>query len=144
MKWGRGVFFVKKVENGGAFYVKKWTFPQRRVHYVQYQYSLFYILLIWRGVRTHQTHPSAYGPVDLFQRQRQASIVRSSVPCDPVSARSRDRPLRCQVGGGSVGQHLVAQAVNADQLLVDVRARRPSQPTNRPIRLQGAPKKRDS
>ena len=32
----RGVF-VKKVENGGAFFVKKWTFPQRRVHYEQYQ-----------------------------------------------------------------------------------------------------------
>jgi len=35
---------------------------------------------------------------------------------------------------------VLAQAVNADQLLVDVRARRPSQPTNRPIRLQGGPK----
>jgi len=33
-------FFVKKVKNGG--FVKKWTFPQRRVHYVQYQY--FFIL----------------------------------------------------------------------------------------------------
>ena len=32
------------------FFVKKWTFPQRRVHYVQCQY-FFYILLIW-GVRT--------------------------------------------------------------------------------------------
>jgi len=34
------VFFVKKVEN--VFFCKKWTFPQRRVHYVQYQY--FFIL----------------------------------------------------------------------------------------------------
>jgi len=44
--------FVKKVENGGCFFVKKWkmgvffckkwTFPQRRVHYAQYQY--FFIL----------------------------------------------------------------------------------------------------
>jgi len=42
-KWN---VFCKKVENGG-FSVKKWTFPQRRVHYVQYQYFLFYILLIW-------------------------------------------------------------------------------------------------
>ena len=48
----RGVFFCKKVENGRCFFVKKWTFRQRRVHYVQYQYFLFYILLI-RGVRTH-------------------------------------------------------------------------------------------
>ena len=43
MKWG-WVFFVK-VENG-FFCKKKWTFPQRRVHYVQNQYFLFYILLI--------------------------------------------------------------------------------------------------
>ena len=33
MKWGRGVFFVKK-----------WTFPQRRVHYVSLQYQYFFIL----------------------------------------------------------------------------------------------------
>jgi len=66
MKWGRG---CKKVENSGAFvesgkwgcFVKKWTFPQRMVHYVQYQYFLFYIFLTW-GVRTHPTHPPAYGP----------------------------------------------------------------------------------
>ena len=30
------------MENGGVFFVKKWTFPRRRVHYVQYQY--FFIL----------------------------------------------------------------------------------------------------
>jgi len=29
-----GCFSVKKVENGGVF-VKMWTFPQSRVHYVQ-------------------------------------------------------------------------------------------------------------
>jgi len=72
MKWG---FFCKKVENGGYF-VKKWKtggifgksrkwgcffvksgpFSQRRVHYVQYQYFLFYILLIW-GMRTHHNAP---------------------------------------------------------------------------------------
>jgi len=40
----------KKWKIGGVFCVKKRTFPQRRVHYVQYQYFLFYILLIW-GVR---------------------------------------------------------------------------------------------
>ena len=38
----------------GCFFVKKWTFPQRRVHYVQYQY-LFYILLIWGCVCTQRT-----------------------------------------------------------------------------------------
>jgi len=48
------VFF--KSGKWGVLFVKNWTFPQRRVHYVQYQYFLFYILLIW-GVRTHPTHP---------------------------------------------------------------------------------------
>ena len=43
MKWG-GVFFVKKVDLSSI----------RRVHYVRYQYFLFYILLIW-GVRTQRT-----------------------------------------------------------------------------------------
>ena len=43
MKWGGG-------------FLKKWTFPQRRVHYVQYQYFLLYILLILGGgsVRTQR------------------------------------------------------------------------------------------
>ena len=49
MKWG-GCFFVKKVEKW-----KMGTFPQRRVHYVQYQYFLFYILLIWGCRRTQRT-----------------------------------------------------------------------------------------
>ena len=39
-KWKMG-FFVKKWK-GGVFFCKKWTFPRRRVHYVQYQY--FFIL----------------------------------------------------------------------------------------------------
>jgi len=60
---GEGVLFCKKKVENGVFWVKKWTFPQRRVHYVQYQYLLFYILLIW-GVRTYPTHPPAYGPGD--------------------------------------------------------------------------------
>ena len=33
--WG---VFCKKNGKWGVFRVKKWTFPQRRVHYVQYQY----------------------------------------------------------------------------------------------------------
>jgi len=49
---GEGVF-CKKSEKLGCF-VKKVTFSQRRVHYIQYQYtvSLFYILLIWGGAYT--------------------------------------------------------------------------------------------
>ena len=35
------------------FFVKKVDLSSTRVHYVQYQYFLFYILLIWEGgVRT--------------------------------------------------------------------------------------------
>ena len=50
-----GMFFRTKVENWGCFFVKKWTFPQRRVHYVQYQY--FYLHFTYLGVRTHpRTH----------------------------------------------------------------------------------------
>jgi len=52
---GEGVFFVKK-RKMGMFFVKKWTSPQSSVHYVQYQYFLFYVLLIW-GVRTAPNAP---------------------------------------------------------------------------------------
>ena len=46
MKWG--VCFPKK--SGKWFFcVKKWTFPQRRVNYVQYQYFLFYYVLLIVG-----------------------------------------------------------------------------------------------
>jgi len=40
-----------------VFFCKKVTFPQRRVHYVQYQYFLFYILHYLGGVgSTVQLH----------------------------------------------------------------------------------------
>ena len=44
-------FLCEKVENGGGcFFVKKWTFPQHGVHFVQYQY--FFILhFTYLGVR---------------------------------------------------------------------------------------------
>ena len=45
----------------GVFLVKKWTFPQHRVHYVQYQYFLFYIYSFGECVRTQRT-PPAYRP----------------------------------------------------------------------------------
>ena len=54
MKWG---CFGNKVEN-----VKKWTFPQGRVHYVQYQYFWFYILFICGGC-VRNAPPPGYGPV---------------------------------------------------------------------------------
>ena len=49
------VFFCKKSGKWGCF-VKKWTFPQRRVHYVQYQYFLFFYFTYLGGVRTHPTN----------------------------------------------------------------------------------------
>ena len=73
MKWGRvlfvkkwkmgflvkkvemGAFFVKKVENRGVFFCKKWTFPQRRVHYVQYQYFYFTFYSFGGCISTQRT-----------------------------------------------------------------------------------------
>jgi len=41
-----------------CFFVKKWTFPQRRVHYVQYQYFLYFTFYLFGGgVHTHPTYP---------------------------------------------------------------------------------------
>jgi len=69
-----GGVFCKNVENGGVFckksgkwgrvfFVKKWTFPQRRVHYVQYQYFYFTFYLFGKGVRRAYAPnaPPAYG-----------------------------------------------------------------------------------
>jgi len=44
----------------GVFFVKKWTFPQRRVHYVQYQY-FFYFTFYFLGVRTPTGRPLPTG-----------------------------------------------------------------------------------
>jgi len=60
VKSGKSGFFVQKWKMG--VFVKKWTFPQRRVHYVQYQYFLFYISLIWGGGAYAPNAPPAYGP----------------------------------------------------------------------------------
>jgi len=78
-----GVCFCKKVENRGAIFCKKWTFPQRRLHYgmilwydmvnvnfysavitkvSSVQYQFFILHFTYLGVRTHLTHPPAYGP----------------------------------------------------------------------------------
>jgi len=72
MTWG---VFVKKSGKWGCFFCKKkWTFPRRRVHYVQYQYFLFYILLIWGGAYA----PPSYGPVPPRRWQRLAADLRPS------------------------------------------------------------------
>jgi len=93
-KWGRGCkkvenegYFVKKVENEGVF-CKKWTFPQRRVHYVQYQYFYFTFYLFGGGYAPNAPLPLPTGlhlckhePVQLTVRRycalRKQSIAMS-------------------------------------------------------------------
>jgi len=55
-----GVFFCKQKWKMGVFFVKKWTFPQRRMHYVRYQYFFYFFYFIL------QRTPTAYGPVSLL------------------------------------------------------------------------------
>ena len=54
-----GVFVLNKWKIMGG--CKKWTFPQRRVHYVQYQY-LFILHFTYLGDAYAPNGPSAYGP----------------------------------------------------------------------------------
>ena len=58
-----GVFCKK---SGKWVFVKHWTFPQRsKVQFSRLSvFFLFYIFLIG-GVRTHPTHPTAYGLVEV-------------------------------------------------------------------------------
>ena len=72
-KWEMGKFFVFKKWKWGCF-CKKWTFPQRRVHYVQYQYFLFHILLT--GGAYAPNAPPAYGP----ELAQSLTIVRYTDP----------------------------------------------------------------
>ena len=81
-----GKFFVLKKWKWGVF-VKKWTFPQRRVHYVQYQYFLFHILLTG-GAYTGGAHP-AYGP----ELAQSLTIVRYTNPRTHSLTRSLGWPF---------------------------------------------------
>jgi len=76
IKWG--VFFCKKKWKMGVF-VKKWTFPPCRGHYVQYQYFLFYTVLIWGCVRTPL-------PTGLDWLSTNKSTVKSKVYCSGEGA----------------------------------------------------------
>jgi len=40
------------------FLVKKWTFPQRSLHYVQYQYFFCFAFYLLRGVYAPNTPPT--------------------------------------------------------------------------------------
>ena len=59
VKSGKWRCFVKRSGKWGVF-CKKWTFPQRRVHYVQYQYFLFHVLLIWGGAYAPNAPPPGW------------------------------------------------------------------------------------
>jgi len=61
-KWKKGVF-CKKMKNGGCFFVKSGPFINARciVYSIRIFYFTFYFFF-GGGVRTHPTHPPAYGP----------------------------------------------------------------------------------
>jgi len=61
----RGVFFCKKVENGGGF-VKSGTFLNAGCLMYSISIGIFYFTFYLFGVRTHPTHPPAYGPAMLL------------------------------------------------------------------------------
>ena len=54
IKWG--VFFVKMWQMGVFFFVKKWTFLQRSVHYVQY-HNFNFTFYLFGGAYTHNAPP---------------------------------------------------------------------------------------
>jgi len=84
----RGVFFAKSGKLK-LFFGKKWTFPRRRVHYVQYQYFFNFTFYLYGGcVRTQRNPPPAvYGPVTLSAERR---LVRSV--STPAVSRNDTRP----------------------------------------------------
>ena len=108
-------FFCKKVENGDA---KKWIFPQCRVHYVQYQYFLFYILLLWGCVRTQRTSlptglptvtfPAA-GPHRPLTSTKLYCLVREANGCEQLAKgcclKVRDRESNLRPSASQVQRH---------------------------------------
>jgi len=41
--------YKQEMKSEGVFLVKKWTFPQRGVHYVQYQYFFYFTFYLFGG-----------------------------------------------------------------------------------------------
>jgi len=58
-----GVLSVKKWKMEVYGVVKKWTFPQCRVHYVQYQFFILHYTYLGGGCVHTQRTPTAYGLV---------------------------------------------------------------------------------
>jgi len=81
-------FLEKKVENGGV--VKKWTFPQCRVHYVQYQYFFYFTFYLFGGC-THPTHPPHRLPTGLVPEFTQSCCLTVLLMVDPVTAGTMTR-----------------------------------------------------
>jgi len=89
---------------GGCFFVKKWTFPKRRVHYVQYRYFLFYILLFFGGgVRTHPTHPLPTGLVFQVNMVGDSSWFSASTSRRNITAA---RGGSCALGAAGEGRKM--------------------------------------
>ena len=69
----------------GVFCKKKWALPQRRVHYVQYQYFLFY--LFGGCVCTTLIRTPAYGPAKVMLI---TSYSATACECCEEAGRRRD------------------------------------------------------
>jgi len=71
-----GVFFVKKVE----MVFLKWTFPQRRVQYVQYQYCFYFRFYLFGGAYAPNgsglTHPLS--KISSYATGRNSHIISRS------------------------------------------------------------------
>jgi len=60
----------------GVFFVKKWTFPQRRVHYIQYQYFFILHFTYFEGRGAYAPDaPAAYGPVALITSRTSRTTI---------------------------------------------------------------------
>ena len=88
-----GVAFYKKSGKWGVFFCKKvdLSSTQGALCTVQYQYFLFYILLIWGCVRTQRT-PPAYGPelsdIDQHRPRLSEGEVQRRFPHPQITAHS--------------------------------------------------------
>ena len=111
------------------FFCKKWTFPQRRVHYVQYQYFLFFsILRIWE-VRTHPSHPclptgpSREGVVNPPYRDTTERIYRARLIDVVLTPCRSGRPSAAVLSGAPRANNLDAALANSGDLRV-IKSRR--------------------
>ena len=82
------MFFCKEMKwGGGGFFVKKWAFPLQIE--TKLTLDLFFILhfTYLGGVRTHPTHPAAYGPGFLLDKGRAAVARVAAAKCRSIVER---------------------------------------------------------